>query len=46
MRWVGHVARTGEINDTKFQSEELKGRDYYIDLGINVNAILKLFLKE
>jgi hypothetical protein len=36
MRWVGHVARIGEmINAYKFWSENLKGRDQLEDLGLD-----------
>jgi hypothetical protein len=35
VRWAGHVACMGEIRNTRFWSENLKGRYYLEDLGID-----------
>jgi hypothetical protein len=45
MRWMGHVARMGEIR-TKFWSENLKGRDHTEDLGIDEKIIFRMVLTE
>jgi hypothetical protein len=42
MRWVGHVARMGEMrNAYKIWSENLKARDHSEDLGIDGKIILE-----
>jgi len=42
MKWVGHVAHTWERKamHTKLWSENLKGRDYAEDLGVDGRIIL------
>jgi hypothetical protein len=44
MRWVGHVARIREMRNTKFWSEDQKGRNYSEDLGVDRRITLELFL--
>jgi hypothetical protein len=34
MKWVGHVAHMGEVRNSLFWSENLKGRDLLEDIGI------------
>jgi len=41
IRWAEYVARTREMRNTKFWSENLKGRSHSEDLGIDVREILK-----
>jgi hypothetical protein len=42
MRWTGHAARMGEMRNT--YKENLKGRDYSEDLGIDRRIILEWIL--
>jgi len=42
--WVGHVARMGEITNTVFWLENLKGRDHSEDLDIDGRIILERIL--
>jgi hypothetical protein len=47
MRWIGHLASMGEKRKAyKFYLENLEGRDDVSDLGVDVEIILKWFLKE
>jgi hypothetical protein len=40
MSWTGHVARTGKLEiDLKFQLENLKERDNFIDLRVYGNRV-------
>jgi hypothetical protein len=44
IRWVEHVARMGEMRNTMFWVEGLKGRDRSEDLGVDEKIILKWIL--
>jgi hypothetical protein len=44
MRWAEHVARMGEMRNTTFWLESLRGRDHSVDLGVNGRIILKWIL--
>jgi len=44
MRWFWHVACMGEVTNTKFLSENLKGRDHSEDLGTDEKMISELIL--
>jgi hypothetical protein len=43
-RRVGHVARMEEMRDKTFWSENLKGRDYLEELGVDGRKILERIL--
>jgi len=45
MKWVGHIARTGEMTmHTVFWMENLKGRYHLEDKGVHGRIILKRIL--
>jgi hypothetical protein len=47
MRWINHVASTGEmINSYKILFRKLKGRGYLEDLAIDMRIILKWILQK
>jgi hypothetical protein len=41
MRWVRHAVRIGEMMQTKYELENLKGRDHLEDLGKGGWIVLK-----
>jgi hypothetical protein len=46
MRWLGHVAGVGERRVVYIISvENRKGRDCFVDLGVDWRAVLKWILK-
>jgi hypothetical protein len=46
LRFVGHVARMGKTRNTKISPKNLKGRDQYEDLRVDLNIILKWILRK
>jgi hypothetical protein len=46
MKWVGLVAHMGEIRNTIFWLENLKGRDHLEDLSINGKIKLEWILEK
>jgi hypothetical protein len=47
VRWAGHRVRIGQTRNTKFSSENLRGRDYLEDINMREKIILKrIFDKE
>jgi hypothetical protein len=46
MRWAGHIARRGEMENTKLWSKNVKGRDHFEELGIDGKIILEWILRK